>query len=1020
LDQSQSAIAFGASEYLAVWRSIKPSGTYAVLAVRVSPIGVVLDDPPIVVSDEASQVETPGVAFDGSRFLVTWTDYAFGQDVIARYVDPAGTLGPRFPISNRAQSIETEAAVTGGNGLAMVVWTDTRGGGSAVRGSIYNSAGNLVRGDFVVSTNNPSVAGDNALNAAVEWGGPTANNFLVTYLEGNLNRRVMGELVDNAGNYLSLPTPSPTPTPSPAPFAISSNLDNPYYGFCCDPCGPVVNGSCDACDATCGGQPATCCGDGPPTLDFIASNPTIGVGPGGYFVAWQDERDLNFGAPGSTLYGRTVGFSGTFGGADAQIAYPPPPTGGLSNYVEPQLTFAGGRFFAIWRGLQDNVPTIFGGAFDSAGAPLNGNGVKVTNAQRMVLPINNRRSSLASDGTSVMGAVAQGNNPVTGADVLLLHTSPSPIPSPVAPLLLGAAPNYQFQRNVATNGEIFLLTWEDNRNGLVSGVDIYGLRVDKDGNPIDTEPFVICNAPGDQFLPSAAATQNGANFLVVWSDGRNVTRDVNNNPNGSQVDIYGTRVAATGSPLDGNGFKIRPGSNPNARLAPTVAANDAGWLVAWEDWWKTVSTEPKPSIWFTLVSSDTTVGSAQNITVPSDDTTVACAPAAIWDGQRFFVAYEQPCTRNHMPLSGDIFGNWVGSDGTVNFTPVPIGTNLVDSESSPQLATDGNSKVAVVWRGGTGAIRGALLDDNAAGLTSTVQLITGSGAREAPSIAFTEAGGVASFLVTWIDANPVGVRALRTDASLMPAKGESPFFLSTDATFRVLAPPGTAPFGFSGADQAGYPKGTPPAGAAALPSGEALVVWGPMLIVGDVSYPRLHYRTLGLRPQGAPCEFASACANGFCTAGVCCGTMCDQICQACGVDGCIVTPSIDLRCGDTGGLIPCSSLSSTCRTYMDQPLSRCSGYGQCAEAGSLDECVLSTDAADGTSCTSPGCSSGATCTAGSCLCPGEALPSPTVRMLTNPVPGGCSVAAGAGAGDWGWLLLALLGAALWRRRLLSQ
>src|SRR5205814_6738094 len=114
---------------------------------------------------------------------------------------------------------------------------------------------------------------------------------------------------------------------------------------------------------------------------------------------------------------------------------------------------------------------------------------------------------------------------------------PSPTPSPVPPLLLGAGPNYQLQRTVATNGEIFLLTWEDDRHALTSGVDIYGQRVDAGGSPIDSAPFVICDAPGDQFLPTAAATPDGGNFLVVWSDGRNVTRDLNNNVSGGQVDI---------------------------------------------------------------------------------------------------------------------------------------------------------------------------------------------------------------------------------------------------------------------------------------------------------------------------------------------------------------------------------------------------------------------------------------------------------------------------------------------------
>src|SRR5262249_30305833 len=132
--------------------------------------------------------------------------------------------------------------------------------------------------------------------------------------------------------------------------------------------------------------------------------------------------------------------------------------------------------------------------------------------------------------------------------------------------------------------------------------------------------FVVSQAPGDQFLPACAAIA-GDQFLVVWSDNRGGAF--------SDVSIYGTRVGATGAPLDPNGIKIRPGTAPNARLAPAVAAKTDGWLVAWEDWRLTLPSPAQafPAIWSTTVSAAGQVGTEQAITTSRVDApeTSACA-----------------------------------------------------------------------------------------------------------------------------------------------------------------------------------------------------------------------------------------------------------------------------------------------------------------------------------------------------------------------------------------------------------
>jgi hypothetical protein len=88
------ALAFG-GVYLLAWIEGQ-----SVLAARIDPSGAILDDPPIAVSTAPSDKSMGGVTFDGTRFLVVWGDSRRGDtwingavhDVYAARVAPDGTL----------------------------------------------------------------------------------------------------------------------------------------------------------------------------------------------------------------------------------------------------------------------------------------------------------------------------------------------------------------------------------------------------------------------------------------------------------------------------------------------------------------------------------------------------------------------------------------------------------------------------------------------------------------------------------------------------------------------------------------------------------------------------------------------------------------------------------------------------------------------------------------------------------------------------------------------------------------
>src|SRR5262245_32499608 len=122
VDQQQSGIAFGGGQYLAVWRdgdkSLGTATPYAIRAVRIDAIGVVLDDPPLTLFG-GGQVESPSVAFDGSRFLVVWQGIsALAQgafDIFGAYVSPSGQVSAVFPVIAGPRG-QLRPVVAGGNG----------------------------------------------------------------------------------------------------------------------------------------------------------------------------------------------------------------------------------------------------------------------------------------------------------------------------------------------------------------------------------------------------------------------------------------------------------------------------------------------------------------------------------------------------------------------------------------------------------------------------------------------------------------------------------------------------------------------------------------------------------------------------------------------------------------------------------------------------------------------------------------------------------------------------------------
>lgn len=143
-------------------------------------------------------------------------------------------------------------------------------------------------------------------------------------------------------------------------------------------------------------------------------------------------------------------------------------------------------------------------------------------------------------------------------------------------LSVGAAVNSQQGFAAAKGGEQYLIAWTDYRARSVSSQaiqsdgDVFGIRVDEDGNAIDAIPFLIAGGMGLQQKPRVA--WNGENWLVLYT---------------SQVPESGffadrlraVRVSPAGQVLDATPVEIPPTQFTPDTIGLQVAGLNGQWLV---------------------------------------------------------------------------------------------------------------------------------------------------------------------------------------------------------------------------------------------------------------------------------------------------------------------------------------------------------------------------------------------------------------------------------------------------------
>ena len=168
------SVAFGRTDYFVVWEDYRLSYDYSdIYGARVNRDGIVLDPEGIPISTAQNSQYLPKIAFDGTNYLVVWTDYRSPAAVYGTRVTPQGIVLDTAGIQICTTGGFPSVAFDGTNYL--VVWEDGRRSSyySDIYGARISQAGIVLDTGIAICTTrydqvHPSVTFDGS-NYIVVW-----------------------------------------------------------------------------------------------------------------------------------------------------------------------------------------------------------------------------------------------------------------------------------------------------------------------------------------------------------------------------------------------------------------------------------------------------------------------------------------------------------------------------------------------------------------------------------------------------------------------------------------------------------------------------------------------------------------------------------------------------------------------------------------------------------------------------------------------------------------------------------
>jgi hypothetical protein len=543
-DQFAPAAAFDGTNFLVVWRDTR-TGAQGIHGARVTPDGVVLDPTGIPISTASNGQSWPAVDFDGENYLVVWNDYRNGEYYLyGARVTPSGAVldTTGIYISTAAEQIRPDLTFDGQNFFA--VWADDLTGSNNIYGA-------RVAPDGAVLDPQPGVCisvatDDQDWPAIALW----CTDFLVVWrdrrsgVEDIYGARVTpdGVVLDPAGLLTSTIVTSQW---SPAVASDGTDFQAVWEDFRDGPCNIY------GVRVTTGGAPDS-------AVFLVVSDtddqksPAIAFGTNEYLVAWEQYHSRSQ----SDIYATRIS-----PGGEVLDPYGWPISAGLDYQESPALVFDGTHFLAVWCDWRNSTrPDIYGARVATDGGVLDNHGIAIS------APLDSQMSpAVAFNGDYFL--VVWRDRRSKSWDIYGARVTPGGVVLDSTGIPISTGIGYQFEPALASDGNNFLVTWQDSLSG---GWNIYGARVTREGIVLDPSGIPICTAAGNQVSPTV--TFDGSRYLVVWSHERS---DLT-------YDICGARVSTAGQVIDTMSVVVQAGNQKTPALTkgpvgPTLLVYQ-GWV----------------------------------------------------------------------------------------------------------------------------------------------------------------------------------------------------------------------------------------------------------------------------------------------------------------------------------------------------------------------------------------------------------------------------------------------------------
>jgi Divergent InlB B-repeat domain len=663
---------------------------------------------------------TPVSAFDGSVYLVVWCDDRAGDDdVFAARISAEGILldlaGIPVAVAEGPQ-VQPDVVFDGQN--FVVVWMDGRyGEGWELYGARVDGAGRILDPAGI-----PIAAG------------PGDRSWPRIESDGSSSLVVWSELRSNYGVYAARLGPDGT-VKNPGSFIISDNAahelapDLAYNGsvYLVTYLGTVGLGTAQQRTGILASRVGT--------SGTVVTAPVL-VGDGGTGYVHYPARVAALGSeflvtymvqPQGTLTfvafwqrvdstGQPVGMSTAYQGGSAPISV-------ASNGTSYLLTWGTSP-------TQNSFGTVYQLRLDAAGGIVDGTEANSVDGVHFMPTVEVAGAGFLN--TWLLRADS------THWNVWANRLGPTRQVLDAKPIQLTSTPAWSSERlgSMACDGQHMLLVWSDTRGGTR---DIYGIRLDQAGTPVEQQAFVVATSAGEQGRP--VAVFDGEKFIVAWLERAN---------SGAAWNIRARAVTTSGVP---DGLDVLVANTSSVALVDLAAATDGTrTLVVWGD-----RRNGNWDVYGARIARDLTVldPSGLPVAVLLRDQR---QPRVAFDGTAFLVTWTDERSGNR-----DVYAGRVTAAGAL-LDPAGIAVSTgAGAQDEPDIAALSQGWV-IAWRdarAGTAVVRAARLGAAGSLLDPSGLDLSAGNAGLGPRVAFD---GRKAF-VLWTSTEDAALQAVQVDGA---------------------------------------------------------------------------------------------------------------------------------------------------------------------------------------------------------------------------------------------------------------